>query len=257
MTELRYGYTLDDLQRLSKTVVVANLQWWPGGDRHQQADTAWCGIVEHLYTTDEEPTENELLAAGTRALVEDTKGYRKLHGIREGGIHAGEAGFIGDGPRFAAYWYSPPAEPWEDRVIERIALAQVLATANPLHLQAIGALAATDNYAAAAEALGLKGSTLTVRLSEGRKAFRRRWYAPETPPPIKNTDRRVGSYSKPLAERCKDGAGPHEMTPENTQWRAPRKPGRRPSRVCRACETERSQRRVRERAAASAAPQTP
>lgn len=249
MIELRYSYTLDDLNRLARMVVTTNLQWWPAGDRRDQTDTAWSGIVEHLYSTDEEPTENELLAAGTRALVEDTKGYRKLHGIRDGGTHAGEPGYIGDGPRFAAYWYQPAAEPWEDRVIERVALAQILATAKSVHLEAFGALAATDDYAAASSALGLKGSALTARLSQGRRHFRRHWFAPDTAPPIKTTDRRVGSYTKPLSEFCRNGTGPHQMTPENTQWRQARKPGRRPTRVCRACEAERSQARVQARAA--------
>lgn len=251
MTAVRYGYTLDGLNRLARYVVVANLQWWPGGDRHDQVDTAWSGIVEHLYAVDDEPTESELLAAGTRALVEDTKGYRKLHGIRDGGTHAGEHGFIGDGPRFAAYWYEPPAEPWDERIIDRMALAQILATAKPLHLDAVGALAATDNYATAAEVLGLKASALSVRLSEARKQFRRHWFAPDTAPPIKGTDRRVGSYAKPLSEFCRNGDGPHEMTPENTQWRAPRKPGRRQMRVCRACEADRSRKRVSARLTSS------
>jgi hypothetical protein len=241
---IRHGYTLRDLDRLAHTVVTKNAQWWPAGDRRDQIDTAWSGIVEHLYATDGEPTENDLLDAGTRALVEDTKGYRKHHGLRDGG-------YIGDGPRFAAYWYEPPAQPWEERVIERLAAQQILPRVNATHLEAVLALAATGDYADAADALGLKYSALTVRLSEARKTFRRHWFAPDSAPPVKGTDRRTASHSKPLATHCQGGKGPHEMTPENTYRRPNPKPGKRGERVCKACETERSQRRYAARKAAA------
>jgi len=236
-TALRFGYTLDDLNRLARTVVVVNAQWWPAGDRRDQADTAWSGIVEHLYACDAEPSERNLLDAGTRALVEETKGYRKHHGLRDGSR-------VGDGPRFAAYWYEPPAQPWEERVVERLAAQQILARVNATHLEAVLALAATGDYAQAAGALGLKYSALTVRLSAARKTFQRHWFAPDTAPPIKGTDRRTASHSKALATHCRGGKGPHEMTPENTYRRPNPKPGKRGERVCRACEAERSKRRA-------------
>ena len=244
--EIRHGYTLADLDRLAKTVVVANSQWWPAGDRKDQTDTAWSGIVELLYAHDGEPSERDLLDAGTRALTEDTKGYRKHHGLRDGG-------FIGDGPRFAAYWYEPPAVPWEERVIERIAAEQILTKIKGHELDALLALASTGDYAAAAQVLGLKYATLTQRLTEARRAFRRQWFAPEVPPPVKGTDRRVGSRAKPPSEYCKGGRGPHRMTPENTYRRPNPKPGKRGERVCRACETERSRLRHAAKKAAYAA----
>lgn len=238
---IRHGYTLGDLDRLARTVVVANSQWWPAGDRKDQADTAWSGIVEYLYSATDTPTERDLLAAGTQALVEDTKGYRKHHGLRDGGL-------IADGPRFAAYWYQPPAEPWEDRVIERIAAEQIIAKVKPHELDAVLALAAHGDYQAAADALGLKYTALTVRLSGARKTFRQHWYAPEVAPRMKGTDRRVGSRTAELRTHCSKG---HEFTPENTYWRAPRVPGRARSRYCKQCESERGQRRVAARRAAA------
>jgi hypothetical protein len=246
-TDVRFGYTLNDLDRLARTVVVANSQWWPAGDRKDQADTAWSGIVEYLYTTEDEPAERDLLDAGTRALVEDTKGYRKHHGLRNGGL-------IADGPRFATYWYEPPAEPWEERVIERIAVNQILAQVKPHEVDALLALAAHGDYAAAAEGLGLNYTTLTVRLSNARKTFRRHWFTPDTAPPIKGTDRRVGSRATPLRTHCSSG---HEFTPENTQWRAPRVPGRARTRVCRACESDRSKARTAARNGRAAASEKP
>jgi len=239
--ELRYGYTLDTLDRLAKTVVVANAQWWPGGDRHQQIDTAWSGIAEALYAAEHEPSENELLQAGTRALVEDTKAYRKHHGLRDGGL-------VGDGPRFAAFWYDPPNEPWEDRLIDRIAIGQIMPTLKPHLAETVGALATLGDYAAAADAVGVKYGALTMRMREARQAFQRQWYAPDAPPPTRGTDRRVGSYARPPRTHCSEG---HELTPENTYRRPNPKPGRRGERVCKTCEAKRSQRRVAARKVAA------
>lgn len=233
---------MENLDHLARIVVVANAQWWPGGDRKDQIDTAWSGIVEHLYASTDEPSERDLLDAGTRALVEDTKGYRKQHGLHEG-THRGEHGYIGDGPRFAAYWFEPKSAPWEEHVVERDALHRILPLLKDAHREALLALAATGDYAQAAQALGLKYSTLTQRLAEARRTFRQHWFAPDTAPPIKGTDRRVGSRAKPLSEFCKGGKGPHRMTPENTYRRPNPKPGKRGERVCKACDAERSQRR--------------
>lgn len=230
---IRFGYSLRDLDRLARTVVTVNAQWWPAGDRRDQADTAWSGIVEHLYSAEGKPTENDLLAAGTRALVDDTKGYRRHHGLRDGG-------YAGDAPRFAAYWYEPPAQPWEERIVERLAVEQILPTVRPRHVEALLSLAAHGDYAAAATGLGLRYSTLTMRLAQARKAFRAHWYAPDTAPATKGTDRRVGSYAKPLATHCSRG---HEWTPENTRWDRGRTAASAKARRCRACEADRGRTR--------------
>lgn len=227
---VRFGYTLEILDHLARTVVVANSQWWPAGDRRDQAETAWSGIVEHLYAVTDEPTRADLLAAGTRALVDDTKGYRKHHGLRDGGL-------ISDGPRFAAYWYQPPAEPWDDQVVERLAAEQILTRIKPHELDAVMALAATGDYQAAADALDIKYTTLTMRLSAARSAFRRHWFEPDTAPPVQGTDRRIGNRAQALRTHCSAG---HEYTPENTYRRPNPKPGKRGERVCRTCETARS-----------------
>ena len=230
------GYSLNDLDRLARTVVVANAQWWPGGDRYDQADTAWHGIVEHLYSASDAPTERDLLAAGTRALTNEVNGHGRHHGRTKDGTGT-------TAPRFAAYWYEPAAEPWEDRVIERIAAEQILTRVKPHQTDALLALAAHGDYAAAAEALGLKYATLTVRLSGARRTFQEHWYAPERPPSTRGTDRRVGSRAKPLPEYCKGGDGPHLMTPENTRWNKGRTAASAKVRRCRACQADRDRAR--------------
>lgn len=240
--DLRYGYTLDDLNRIARTVVVANAQWWRGADRHQQADIAFSAVAEHLYLTDEAPTERELHAAGTSALVEDAKAYRHHHGLRDGGH-----GLAGEAPRFAAYWHVPDAESWEDRVLDRIALGQILPTLDASLLESVTTLAALDDYSLAADALGLKYVTLVARVNRARKVFRRHWYAPETAPPNRGTDRRIGSRSAVERTHCSEG---HECTPENSYWRpSSRGPAYPPSRYCRICQGSRRAENKRKAAA--------
>lgn len=241
-TMLRHGYTLDDLNRIARTVVVANAQWWRGADRHQQADLAFSAIAEHLYLTNEAPSERELHAAGTRALVEDAKSYRHHHGLRDGGH-----GLAGEAPRFAAFWYEPPADPWEDRILDRVAVAQIMPTLDEPLMQAIAALAALDDYALAAKVLDLKYPTLTARINRGRRTFRQHWYAPETAPATRGTDRRVGSRTAVERTHCSEG---HEFTPENTYLRPSSKgPKYPPSRYCRICQSERRAENKRKAAA--------
>lgn len=241
-TTLRHGYTLDDLNRIARTVVVANAQWWRGADRHDQVGIAFSAVAEHLYLADGAPTERELHAAGTRALVEDVKAYRHHHGLRDGGH-----GLTGEAPRFAAFWYEPPADPWEDRLLDRIAVAQIMPTLDEPLMQAIAALAALDDYALAADALDLKYPTLTARINRGRKAFRQHWYAPETAPATRGTDRRVGSRTAVERTHCSEG---HEFTPENTYWRpSPKGPKYASGKYCRICQGERRAENKRKAAA--------
>lgn len=231
-----HGVSLNDLQRIARTVVVANAQWWSGGDRHDQVETAWLGIVECLCSADQPPTERDLHAAGTRALVEETKAWRRHHGIAD----------TGDvGPRFAAFWYDPPRDPWEDRVVDRIALGQILAAIPAHQRDAFDALAKAGDYALAAQLLGIKYPALVARLRHARTEFLRSWYWPESAPRRRGTDRRVGAYGKSLATHCGNG---HEWTPENTRWDKGRTAASARVRRCRACESDRSRARVAARA---------
>lgn len=228
---VRHGYTMTDLDRLARTVVVANAQWWRGGDRFDQAAIAWSGIAEHLCAAEVVPSPNDLLAAGTRALADDVKGWRRSHGMREQSADVG--------PRFAAFWYEAPAQPWDERVVESIAVHQVLEELPAHQRDAVIALATYEDYGRAAEALGIKYPTLTARLRLARQTLARLWYAPETAPRTRHTDRRVGSYTAEASTHC--GAG-HAWTLENTRWAKGRTAASAKVRRCRSCERERKAR---------------
>lgn len=205
--ELRYGFTLADLDRIARAAVAINLKWWSGSDRWQQVETAWSGIAEHLYAAEDPPTEGDLLTAARNAINDEVQGDRQALGLSHNGKPS---------PRFHAYWNQVPDEPWEDRLVDRIALKQILPLLTGKQQSAVLALAAMGDYRAAAEALGIGYGTLNNRLSVARKAFDEHWYAPEAPPTRRGRDGRVKSYSTPRLTHCNHCEDRHELTDENT-----------------------------------------
>lgn len=183
-TGLPYGYTLADLDDLARRVVKNNLHWWPAGDRRDQHDTAWHGIVEHLYTADEPPAERDLMEAGRRTLTEDVKSSMQMHGARRDGTNTGA--------RFAVYWASMGAtvpSP-ESTIVERVALGQIMAALTPRQREAFGALAACDDYVGAARLLGVEAQSYRSLIGRARGAFEALWHEGETARKRK-PDRRV------------------------------------------------------------------
>jgi len=231
-----HGYTMRDLDQLA--IAACRQDRSLASDAATRYDTAWSAIAEHLAAADEPPTWHDLFTTGWRAIYNEVRAMRHTFGFFE---KDGTNG-VASAPRFVAYWTLPNSRP-EEGIAERIAVGQILATLTAAERAAVIALAVHDDYQAAADALGIGYTAMTVRMSAARRRFRAHWYAPETAPPVKGTDRRIGSRTKPLATHCRGGKGPHEMTPENTYRRPSPKPGKRGERVCRACETERGKAR--------------
>lgn len=229
---LKFGYTMADLQRLARKVVSSSAQQLRAGDRWIQADDAFSGMAEHLYAATAAPTERDLFYAGAEAIAADAKSWRRQLGL----LDTGSTGIPGERPRFATYWHQPPAEPWDEQIVERIALTQILPTLTAAQRQAVNALATLGGYAEATEALGLPSTTFANRLNSGRSQFRQMWFAPDTP----TAWRRDSRPNRRSAERGTHCRNSHEFTPENTYWTVPEKPGRAPRRRCRACESDRA-----------------
>lgn len=184
---IRGGWTLADLDRLARTVVSNNSAWWPAGDRDDQYAAAWHGIVEHLYTADEEPTRIDLMEAGRRALVQDVRAAMRHHGARRDTTN--------NGARYAVYWtWAGRAIPSpEHGIVERLALWQILGTLTPGQLAAVEALAAAGDYEEAARLVGTSESGLKSQLMKGRRRFRELWHEGETPSGHWGCDRRAGA----------------------------------------------------------------
>lgn len=241
--EVAHGYTMADLHAIAASACRADRSL--ASDAHTRYDVAWSAVAEALAAAEEPPLRAELVRVGWQAIYAEVREMRHLFGHRD----KDGTNEVASSQRYRQYWTLPPIHP-DEGITERIAVGQAMTALTDTYRDAVVALAVHDDYQRAADALGLKPSALRVRLTVARRIFRAHWYAPETPPPIKGTDRRVAAHGKPLATHCKGGKGPHEMTPENTYRRPNPKPGKRGERVCRACEVERGRARWQAKKAA-------
>lgn len=243
---IRHGYTLDDLDRMTKMALGADrLLAMDTVERH---DIAWSAIAEALCAAQEPPHYQELVRVGWQAI------YRHVRdGLRQRGYADGArdwSSYNPTMPRFAQYWANRTEPSHEDRVVEKIATDQVLAAVGGPYRDAVVALAVHEDYVRAAAALGVRDGTLRQRLTVAREQFLCHWHEGETPPARRRRDGRVASRIAEPATSCSKG---HEWTPENTQIRQSMVRGRpKRQRVCRACERDRGSARRADRKAAVA-----
>lgn len=173
--EIRHGYTLADIDRFAR---IANRTVWAtamdDADRH---DAAWHGVVEALYTAEHWVPHYELVSAGQRAIWRTLEDNTRHHGRRPDRAAETRDSF----EAYWADWVHLLAPSHESRVVERVALYQVFAQLSPRQREALLALAAHDDYAAAAAAAGMSRSLFTVTLSNARRRFLALWLEGETP----------------------------------------------------------------------------
>lgn len=204
---LRHGYNLADLQRLTRLSI-----WRVSGgglDYHTRHDVAWSAIAEALYAAPDDlpPTPQDLIAAGQSAVARQVR--EEMHHRGRDRHNPGQVM-----PMFASYWEgmqgrSPSPE---DRVVDKTALWQIWPRLTDREREVLLALAAHENYRAAADALGANPATFNVNVSNARKRFLALWHEGETPSRIWGTDRRVGSYTATSAPAAKRRAATRAVT---------------------------------------------
>lgn len=173
MTELRFGFTLADLNRLATSATShAGTYASDGADRYQ---AAWSAIAEHLYAADQPPTERDLWHAGRDAIWAAIRDNQRTHG-------APRAGGGGDMPQFVRYWFdhATVTPSCEERVVERLALAQIWPQLTDGHRAALAAYAAVGSMDGAASALGVSPTALSARLQRARRRCADLWHEHET-----------------------------------------------------------------------------
>lgn len=185
-SHVAHGYTMRDLDAFARSVVMNNRAWWPAGDRDDLYAAAWHGIVERLCAADEAPTRRDLLEAGRQALAADVKATMRHHGARRDTSN--------NGARYAMYWeWAGRAAPSpESGIVERLALAQILATLTAGQRRALETLAAAGDYDQAAQLFG-SITGLKSQLMHGRRRFRALWHEGETPSAHWGCDWRAGA----------------------------------------------------------------
>jgi DNA-binding transcriptional regulator YiaG len=227
--ELRFGYTLADLHAMAKLAVhTAGVM---AADWQDRFDTAWSAIAEELYAAPHWPRRSSLVQAGQLAVKATVDEYRQAYGYyrrkTDGAVHG-----LGSSPAFRSFWLAlSKATPGpEHRVVERLAAERIFATLKPRFQAALLALAAHEDYADAAQALGVKYDTFCDQVARGRRAFYALWHEGEEPSRVWGCDRRAGATS---ATRS-GGEGKRVSTSRETIRR--RKPAA--GRACRSGQAE-------------------
>jgi Helix-turn-helix domain len=190
-TELRHGYTLSQVSALSVFAVRRQL-WHQAADFDERLEIAWHAIVEHIYAADEPPQIRDVIRAGFKAIGREADKTRRFYGQDTHDRYAGTTG------GFERYWWfaGRPAPGPEDKVTERLALAQIWPRLRPLHRQVLVALAADDDYELAAKSLGKSRKTFTTQVSQARRAFLALWHEGEAPSRPWGVDRRIGDTDR-------------------------------------------------------------
>lgn len=229
-TELAHGYTLAQVQQMAKAAV--NMAGAYASDYLDRLDAAYGAIVIHLYEAPHWPTRHQLQQAGATAVSRMVETELRQRGYRRGNGYNG----AGSAPRFAAYWGGHLVHPSpENRIVERVAVGQVLPALFPREMAALTALAATDDYQAGADLLGVTYSTFCDNVRRARLRIFALWHEGETPRRPR-TDIRVGNRAKGRATHCRRN---HPYPPETTSERA--RKARRGSPYCPACYREKKQ----------------
>lgn len=178
---LWHGYSARAIDRLTRAAL--RLDRWSTHIDERGAAIRF-GIIEHLATVEEPPSRLELLNAGKAAsdahmLAElRTHGYDRTHPERGGASSSG----------FVRYWEPAARTPFEERVVERVALAQVWPSLSLSQRQAVMALALSEDYEAAIGHLGVRRGTFAARLHHGRQAFAELWHEHETPRRVRRNE---------------------------------------------------------------------
>lgn len=169
--EVRFGYTLEDVQRCART--AAATVWTTAGDYVDRIETSWHGVVECLYAAEHWIPRHTLIAAGQRAVLDMVNADLRHHGL-----HRGERRAV-----FESYWvdWLRGVTSHESGVVDRVALWQVFAKLTPRQREALLAVATHGDYRDAAAACGMSASLLNVTLTKGRRRFLSLWLEGETP----------------------------------------------------------------------------
>lgn len=153
-----HGYTMDDLDRIARLAVTNPLTGLgrSNADADELYEAAWGAATEVLCRANDQPAVRDLLAVARRA-VDDTR--REINRHRGVARHSPWLGsYAAEG--FLRYWINPTSgSPVEDRVVDTMAVRQVVAALTPRRRDALVMLAAHN------------GDVEAAGLADGRKAF--------------------------------------------------------------------------------------
>lgn len=223
--ELAHGYTLSQVHNIAKAAV--NMAGQYASDYLDRFDTAYGAIVITLYESPNWPTRYQLMQAGALAVNRMVAEVMHLRGYRDNNAYNG----AGSSPRFVVYWDALRITPsHETRVVEHVAVEQILPRLTPREAQAITALAATGDYQAGADLLGMGYDQFCGAVARARRRAFALWHEGETPCRRWRKDVRVGSRTAVRPTHCPKG---HPYDETNTAY------ARNGAIRCKRCHRER------------------
>jgi len=205
------GYTFTELHQIAGRSAV-HCPWGAGYPVPDRFEFAWAGIVDYLAGCENPPERFEVYKAGMKAIGRAADRELREHGLTTRG---------GDGlrpmARFEIFW-APRAAPGADTaVVDRLAVRQIWPMLRPLHQMVFLALAATGDYAQAAQAVGYPYSTFSSLVSQARAAFLTLWHEGETPSRIWAVDKHG---TTDITDRAR-----HVLAARRRKTRSRRQPG--------------------------------
>jgi hypothetical protein len=97
--ELRYGYTIAEVSRLS-VQAVRRERWNQVADFDDRLEVAWHAIIEHIHTATARPAERDVMYAGWRAIGEHVSSDYQFRG------HDRQDQCEGTTAGFERYWWT-------------------------------------------------------------------------------------------------------------------------------------------------------
>lgn len=182
---LRHGYTYRQLTQHARMAIA--LDRWHTSDTSDRYAEVLAAIVEQVLTADERPSPRALVDIGVRASNRHVADEMHHRGYDPRNPSAGAATL----PGFLRYWQQSGRTPWDERLVERLALAQIWPVLTLAQQQAVMALALTGDHEQAAASLGLTREAFAGRLKNARLRVVALWHEHETPPTRRRRDKRV------------------------------------------------------------------
>ena len=167
--QVAHGYTMSDLDSIARLAAARR------GAGYAYAE-AWSAAAEALCEAVEPPRFYELLQAAMKGIDRELRTYMHSRGLYDSSSAA-------TGGQFYRFWSGWPRlmSPWEDGVVDRLAVTQVWPLLSPLHREALVTLAVVEQYDLAAEALGISYAAFILRIRRARAVFRGLWHDWEPP----------------------------------------------------------------------------
>lgn len=160
-----YGYSIEEIAELAKTIVAKHKNWWESGYQHDLVEAAQFGITEFLLNSTTQPSRMRLWKIGMEYAQREIREQARVHR---------PARQPGNGHRktlLVRLDYDPM-----NVVVEKVAVHQILQKASRTAQNTLCAyILAEGDRSEAARLSGVSRQTYYRRMHDAREKFKREW----------------------------------------------------------------------------------